>query len=48
MIYTAITRAKQKFILVAEAKALRFAIGRSNLKKKQTFLQQLLKGLNQK
>ena len=43
MIYTAITRAKQKCILVAESKALRFAIGRSNLKTKQTFLQQLLK-----
>ena len=48
MIYTAITRAKQKCILVAETKALRFAIGRSNLKKKQTFLQQLLKDLNKK
>ena len=41
MIYTAITRAKQKCILVAETKALRFAIGRSNLKKKQTFSKEL-------
>lgn len=42
MVYTAITRAKQKCILVAESKALRFAIKRSNLKTKQTFLQHFL------
>ena len=43
LIYTAITRAKQKCILISEAKALRHAIKKSNLKNKQTFLQQFLK-----
>ena len=42
LVYTGITRAKQKCILVAENKALRKATKSSNLKTKQTFLKHFL------
>lgn len=42
LVYTGITRAKKKCILVAENKALRKATKTSNLKTKQTFLKYLL------
>lgn len=43
MIYTMLTRAKKYCILCAENKALRYAISNSNVKKKQTFLCDLLR-----
>lgn len=42
MIYTAVTRSSKKCILIAEEKALRFAISNDNIIKKQTFLKDLL------
>ena len=42
LIYTAITRAKERCIVVAESSALRFASSRSSLQNKQTFLPELL------
>lgn len=43
MVYTMLTRAKKHCILCTQNKALRYAITQSNVKTKQTFLQQLLK-----
>ena len=42
LIYTAITRAKERCIVVAESSALRFAASKSSLQNKQTFLPELL------
>lgn len=41
-VYTAVTRASKKGLLLAENKALRFAISRSNAPKRNTFLCELL------
>lgn len=43
LLYTAITRAKKYCVLCAETNALRFATNKSNVSKKQTFLQSALK-----
>ncbi|MDC4245686.1 AAA family ATPase [Clostridium perfringens] len=42
MVYTMLTRAKKKCILCSQNKALHYAISRSNVKSKQTFLKQML------
>lgn len=42
LVYTLITRAKKHCVVCAENKALRFAISRSNVTEKQTFLKELL------
>lgn len=42
LVYTAITRAKQRCVVVAESAAIRFASTRSALQDKQTFLPELL------
>lgn len=42
MVYTMLTRAKKYCYLCAENKALRYAIKRSNIQTKQTFLKELL------
>ena len=46
MIYTMLTRAKQKCILCSQNKALHYAISRSNVRSKQTFLKTLLQEEN--
>lgn len=46
-VYTAMTRAKEKLDFVCVNKALRYAIPRSNVSVKQTFLKQLLQKENQ-
>lgn len=42
LVYTLITRAKKHCVVCAENKALRFAISKSNVTEKQTFLKELL------
>lgn len=42
MVYTMITRTKEKCVLCSQNKALHYAISRSNVKDKQTFLKALL------
>lgn len=43
LVYTMLTRAKKYCILCAENKALRYAISNSNVKRKQTFLCEILR-----
>jgi ATP-dependent exoDNAse (exonuclease V) alpha subunit len=42
MVYTMLTRAKKYCVLCAENKALRYAVGQSGVKTKQTFLKHFL------
>ncbi len=46
MVYTMLTRTKKKCYFCVQNKALRYAINRSNIKTKQTFLSEMLKRKN--
>ena len=48
MVYTMLTRTKKKCKFYSQNKALRYAIGRSNVKHKQTYLKNMLIELDQK
>ena len=43
MVYTMLTRTKRKCKFFAQNKALRYAVGKSNVKHKQTYLKEMLK-----
>ena len=46
MVYTMLTRTKKSCKFIAQNKALRYAVGRSNVKHKQTYLRDMLIELN--